>query len=149
MDNEIQFAFEQVSRTAQAKSVKFIETLKKEKEQNTLTKVNWNRDTLFFNDLIAGTPFIDSFIVTNTGNAPYLISGTKTTCDCTVLQLTEHPIMPGESTVLRVEFNSSGKLGTATPAIIVYDNSIPNKRNILYLKGNIIPPKKLRKYPWD
>ena len=149
LDNEIQYAYEQVPRLAQAKSVQFIETLKKEKDQFALTSVNWNRDTLFFGDLPEGTPLIDSFVVTNNGRAPYRITGAQTTCDCTVLRLPEHPVMPGESAVLRIEFDSSGKLGAATPAVIVFDNSYPNKRNILYLKGNVTLPKKLRKYPWD
>lgn len=149
LDDEIQHNYEQLPQLAQAKSVQFIETLKKGKDQLALTLVNWNRDTLFFGDIPEGTPLIDSFIVTNNGRAPYLITGAQTTCDCTVLRLPEHPVMPGESAVLRIEFNSSGKLGATTPAIIVFDNSLPNKRNILYLKGNITLPKKLRKYPWD
>ena len=149
LDNEIQHTYEQVGRSAQVKSVQFIDILKKSQNENALTTVNWNRDTLFFNDLIAGTPLLDSFVVTNTGKAPYLITGTKTTCDCTVLQLPEHPVMPGESAVLRIEFKSNGKLGITTPAILIFDNSFPNKRNILYLKGNVVPSKKLRKYPWD
>jgi hypothetical protein len=47
--------------------------------------------------------------------------------------------MPGESLTMRVEFNSSGKRGRSQPGIIVYDNSSPNLRNILYLDGEVVP----------
>ncbi len=149
MEKEIQYSYEQLARKDQFKAERFIESMKQKKVQNALTTVSWNRDTLFFQNIPEGTPLLDSFLVTNTGAAPYLIRGTETTCDCTVLRVPEHPVMPGETAVLRFEFNTSEKLGSATPAIILYDNSSPNKRNILYLKGNIIPRKKPHKYPWE
>ena len=149
IDNEIQHAYTRVSRKDQFKAIQFIESFKSKKQLKTLTTVNWEKDTLFFKDLTAGELLIDSFAVTNTGKAPYLIKQTKATCDCTVLRAPKHPVMPGETAYLRFEFNSSGKLGQSQPAIIVYDNSIPNKRHILYLKGNIAARKKPKKYPWE
>jgi len=149
IDDQIQNAYLQVSAQNQQKAVRFIEILKQDPKQVHPTSVRWDRDTLFFGDLEEGASLIDSFRVTNTGNTPYLISGTKAICDCIVHQVPEYLIMPGETAVLRLEFDSSGKLGPVNPAVIVYDNSFPNKRSILYLKGNITARKKLRKYPWE
>lgn len=108
------------------------------------TTVQWQPDTLFFGDIYEGAILLDSFIVTNTGEHPYMIREVKASCDCTVLRAPTHPIMPGEKAVMRLEFDSAGKAGHTQPGIIVYDNSTPNSRNILYLKGNIIPRKKPR-----
>ena len=149
LDLEIQQSYEQVGRKEQFKTTQYIDALKPSKKQQRHTSVQWNPDTLLFDDLPEGTPLIDSFLVTNTGSEPYQIFSTKATCDCTVIKTPEYPVMPGETAVLRVEFDSSDKLGTATPAIIIYDNSWPNKRNILYLKGNVTVRKKPRKNPWD
>lgn len=149
LDLEIQQTYQQVGRKEQLKVMQYIDALKPVKNTQRHTSVEWDRDTLPFTDVPEGTPIIDSFQVTNTGREPYQIYATKTTCDCTVIKAPEYPVMPGETAVLRVEFDTSDKLGTATPAIIVYDNSWPNKRSILYLNGNITVRKKPRRNPWD
>lgn len=149
MDAVIQFAYDQLPKYQQTNSLKLIESFKQSKKQEQLASVYWERDTVFFNDLPEGTVLLDSFRVTNSGGTPYSIASVKSTCDCAVLNPPQHPIMPGESAILRIQFDSSGKLGTATPAIILYDNSTPNKRHILYLSGNIVARKKPRKYPWE
>ncbi|MBK9336230.1 MAG: DUF1573 domain-containing protein [Lewinellaceae bacterium] len=149
MDGEIQHAYEQIAKTEQPKAIRFIESFKQVKKQEQLASVIWDRDTLFFSSIAEGTTLLDSFRVTNIGNTPYSITHTRTTCDCTVLYLPQHPVMPGETALLRVQFDSSEKLGTAIPAIILYDNSTPNKRHILYLKGDVVVRKKPQKYPWE
>ncbi|MBK8967893.1 MAG: DUF1573 domain-containing protein [Saprospiraceae bacterium] len=149
LENEIQHAYQQTTSINQQKAIRYVEILKKDPSQIPLAHIKWNRDTLFFDDLIEGSSLIDSIQVTNTGDTPYLIHRAKATCDCTVLHAPKYLLMPGETAVLRLEFDSSGKLGAVMPAIIIYDNSFPNKRSILYLKGNVSARKKLRKYPWE
>lgn len=106
------------------------------------TTVEWEPDTLFFDDINEGHILLDSFRVTNTGDQPYVIKSVKASCDCTVLRFPKEPIPPGKTATLRVEFDSAGKAGPAQPGIVVYDNSRPNSRSILYLSGNITPRKK-------
>lgn len=109
---------------------------------NERTTVVWRPDTLFFGDVFEGAIRLDSFQVTNTGSHPYIIKSVKASCDCTVLRLPERPVMPGETAAIGVEFDSAGKAGHAQPGIVVYDNSVPNSRHILYLDGNVVPRKK-------
>lgn len=149
LEDEIQSAYQHIAKQNQAKAVQFIELLKQDAGTIPVTSVVWDRDTLFFGDLEEGTELLDSFSLTNTGQAPYVISDTKTTCDCTVLHAPSYPVMPGESAVIRLKFNSGGKLGVSQPALLIYDNSSPNKRSILFLKGNITARKKPHKYPWQ
>lgn len=106
------------------------------------TTVDWEPDTLFFGDVYAGAILLDSFKVTNTGEHPYIIRDVKASCDCTVLKFPRQPVMPGDTAIVRVEFDSAGKAGLARPGIVVYDNSIPNSRSILYLEGYVISRKK-------
>lgn len=101
------------------------------------TTVRWEPDTLFFDDIHEGYILLDSFKVTNTGEHPYVIREVKTSCDCTVLRYPKNPLMPGQSATIRVEFDSGGKAGFALPGIVIYDNSRPNARSILYLNGYI------------
>lgn len=149
IDDEIQRSYEHVAYTNQSHVVAQIELMKKDESKWPLADIRWDKDTIFFGKIPEGTRVIDSFIVRNTGSTPYLIRGLKTTCDCLVLKSPDHPVMPGENAMVRFEFDSRGKRGNSTPAIIVYDNSLPNKRSILYLKGEIAPRKKVRKNPWE
>lgn len=104
--------------------------------------VSWNRDTLEYGVIEEGTILIDSFMVTNTGKVPYLISNVRSSCDCTVLRYPKTPVQPGKSASVRIEFDSHGKAGLTQPGIVVYDNSTPNLRSILYLNGKVVPRKK-------
>ncbi len=108
------------------------------------TTVRWDRDTLPYGQIEEGFILLDSFMVTNTGTAPYIIQRTKCSCDCTVLHYPEFPVMPGDSAMIRIEFDSVNKVGRAIPGIILYDNSRPNRRNILYLDGFVAPKKAVK-----
>lgn len=147
VDDDIQNSYRQAPEQIQAKTVLLIDWLRQAQMQ--LASTIWDKDTLRFTDTPEGVFLRDSFLVTNTGSVPYMIRDVKTTCDCATYDVPTHPIMPGESAVLHVEFDTSGKLGIATPALIVYDNSTPNQRKILYLKANILARKKPHKYPWN
>lgn len=111
-------------------------------EVNDYTTVRWNRDTLDFQVIEEGTILLDSFVVTNTGTVPYQIYSVRSSCDCTVLRYPKTPVQPGKSASIRIEFDSQGKAGNTQPGIVVYDNSSPNLRSILYLNGHVKPRRK-------
>lgn len=108
------------------------------------TTVVWNRDTLSFGELEEETYLLDSFLVRNTGTNPYHIKEVRTTCDCVIIRYPKEPLQPGETAAVRFEFDSRRKAGYAQPALIVYDNSSPNLRKILYLHGTVVPRKNVR-----
>lgn len=107
------------------------------------TQVVWNRDTSHFGEIEEGILRLDSFIVKNIGKEPYIIREIKTTCDCALVKYPD-TIQPGRSGTVRIEFDSTGKSGAAYPGIVVYDNSAPNRRSILYLDGFIVPRRKIQ-----
>ena len=149
IDDEIQNSYRQTSEQAKAKTVLLVDWLRLQNKQVQLASVTWDQDTIFFPDTPEGDLLTGSFRMTNTGAVPYLIRQNKTTCDCTALNVPKHPIMPGETAEVHFEFDTSGKLGIAAPALIIYDNSTPNQRKILHIKSNILARKKPRKYPWN
>ncbi len=144
LDKEIQQTYEQVNTEKRTQAVQYMNLLLNDGKEVPQTTVSWNRDTLYFGQVEEGTILIDSFIVTNTGVYPYTIHSVKSSCDCTVLHYPSYPIMPGQSATIRIEFDSHSKAGRTRPGIILYDNSAPNKRNIIYLDGEVIPKKKAR-----
>ena len=139
LNREIQQVYEQVSPEKRLRAVQYMEMVNHGLEKIPRTPVSWNRDTIRYGQIEDGTIVLDSFRVTNTGVYPYIIKEVKTSCDCTILQYPKYPVMPGESATIRIEFNSQGKLGPTTPGIVVYDNSEPNARSIMYLDGAVLP----------
>ena len=62
------------------------------------------------------------FEISNTGEAPLVISDYKVACKCTKVYLPDAPILPGETYKLKVTFDTNGK----------YDF----QDRIVYLKAN-------------
>jgi hypothetical protein len=147
MDQEIRQMYEQLQPGEQQKTLLYLELLAKSGEKPMRTEVRWSRDTIHYKKIEEGAILLDSFIVTNTGKHPYIIQSSKTSCDCAILHAPRFPVMPGESAVVRVEFNSANKIGKARAGIVLFDNSEPNQRSILYLDGEIVPRK--QKKPWE
>jgi hypothetical protein len=145
LDRLILNAYDQLKAPDKDKTILFAGMVQEDPAMLSRTTVQWNRDTIFFDTLEAGLVLLDSFQVTNTGAYPYVIHSVKTSCDCTVLAYPTRPLMPGESATLRVEFDSRSKAGLSQPGIIVYDNSAPNARNILYLHGEVRPDGPLKR----
>ncbi|MFP4846920.1 DUF1573 domain-containing protein [Winogradskyella sp. PE311] len=79
------------------------------------------------------------FSFTNTGDAPLLITKVKTTCGCTVPSYSKAPIMPGESGVLNIKYDTK-RLGSFTKTITVTSNAEGGNK-ILKIKGNIVTSK--------
>ena len=139
---DVQEAFNQMGLQRRGQLVQYAYLLETNFKTLEKTTVRWQPDTLQFDPIEEGGIVLDSFQVTNTGLNPYFVKEVKTTCDCTVLRYPTYPIQPGETAAIRIEFKSKGKAGDATPGIIIYDNSSPNKRNIVYLNGKVKPRKK-------
>lgn len=62
----------------------------------------------------------------NTGNKPLVIASASASCGCTVPEKPEEPIKPGETGVLKVVFNSEGRVGPAHKEIRVVSNAYPS-----------------------
>lgn len=62
-----------------------------------------------FGTIEQGTPQEHTFVFTNTGEAPLIITNATSSCGCTVPDYPQNvPIQPGEKSELVVKFNGSG-----------------------------------------
>lgn len=141
LDREVTQSYLQLDKDKQERTLQYIrlQLLKKVGEIEDQTTVRLSRDTLFLGKLEEGEIILDSFMVTNTGARPYVIRDVKASCDCTVLRRPTFPLMPGETAAIRVEFDTRGKIGLTTPGIVLFDNSRPNGRQIVYLRAEVLP----------
>ncbi len=77
------------------------------------------------------------FRFTNTGNEPLLIQKPKTSCGCTVAGWPAEPILPGESQVLEVKYNTN-KSGNFNKTVTVTSNAVKNSTVVLRIKGRVL-----------
>lgn len=75
------------------------------------------------------------FKFTNTGSEPLIISNAKGSCGCTVPEWPREPIQPGESSVIKVKYDSK-RLGPINKSVTITSNGSEQPK-VLRIKGNI------------
>jgi len=98
----------------------------------TFDAEEFNFGTIKQNDLVN-----HEFVFTNTGKEPLIITEAHGTCGCTVPQWPKEPIKKGEKGVIKVTFNSAGKMGMQDKTVTITSNAKSSPR-ILHLKGTIL-----------
>ena len=94
-----------------------------------------------FGKATEGEKIIYNFRFKNSGTKPLVITNTRASCGCTVPEKPEKPIAPGETSFIKVIFNSQGKVGVNEKTITVSSNASPAFPTLL-LKVEITASKK-------
>jgi len=64
-----------------------------------------------------------NFTYTNVGESPLIILEARAGCGCTVPRFSKKPIPPGESGVIEVVFDSSGRIGQQNKIVSIRTNA--------------------------
>ena len=98
-------------------------------------------DSLYnFGKVAEGEKVTYNFRFKNVGTKPLVISSTSASCGCTVPEKPDRPVLPGETGVIKVVFNSQGKAGHNEKNITVMANTVP-AFPMLILTGDVVPAK--------
>ncbi|MDG2193856.1 MAG: DUF1573 domain-containing protein [Polaribacter sp.] len=90
-----------------------------------------------FGTVVEGAIVERTFVVTNTGKSPLLITDAITTCGCTVPSWPKDtPIAPGDSVDILVKFNTAGKVGIQSKTVTLFTNTVIG-REAVRLKGSV------------
>lgn len=91
----------------------------------------------FFDTIAMGSSFSHTFVFKNVGETPLLIHSVKAACGCTVLKgWPKHPILPGESGEIPIEFTPK-RPGSQRKYISIIANTRPATSR-LFLKGEVV-----------
>ncbi|MEI7734582.1 MAG: DUF1573 domain-containing protein [Ferruginibacter sp.] len=83
-------------------------------------------DSVFnFGTITEGEKVEFSYRFKNTGTYPLVVFTTQTSCGCTVPEKPEKPVLPGETSFIKVVFNSAGKHGHNEKDITINANTAP------------------------
>lgn len=102
------------------------------KPEMTFTEEEFNFGTIKQNDMVN-----HEFVFTNTGKEPLIITEAHGSCGCTVPQWPKEPIKKGEKGVIKVSFNSSGKMGMQDKTVSITSNAKSSPK-VLHIKGTIL-----------
>lgn len=79
-----------------------------------------------------------TFSFTNTGKEPIVISQVKTSCGCTVPSYSKTPILPNETSEIKVKY-ATNRIGVFKKTITVISNASETNK-VLYIKGEVLNP---------
>ena len=97
-------------------------------------------ETIDFGMIIEGETIDLEFRINNTGSGSLIITHANASCGCTKLDFPKDIIEEGGTDVVKVTFDSKGKLGEQTKTITLVTNATPSEKN-LTITGEVIPSK--------
>jgi hypothetical protein len=101
-----------------------------------VTKMTFTETLHDFGNVKEGEKVTHMFKFKNTGDKPLIITNAKGSCGCTVPDYPRNPIAPGESSQIKVEYNSKGKKGSETKYVTLNAN-IEGGETKLTIKANV------------
>jgi len=92
-----------------------------------------------FGTITQGDKVHYDFKFKNTGKSPLIITDATATCGCTIPEKPKEPVKPGENGVIKVVFNSTGKLGMQDKVVTITSNGNPSTTEV-HLIGEVKEP---------
>ena len=101
--------------------------------------IEFESEVVDYGTIEQGADGVREFKFTNNGKEPLLISNARGSCGCTVPTWPKEPIKPGESSVIKVKYDTK-RLGAINKSVTITSNAAtPTK--VVRIKGKIIAPQ--------
>ena len=100
--------------------------------------VTLSNNSIDFGDIYQGDTVSSIVEIHSNGNIPLIISNVLSTCGCTVANVPNTPILPGNVYSRRVKFDSNGKMGKQNKVVTIVSNA---EEGSVYIKlvVNVMP----------
>jgi hypothetical protein len=106
-------------------------------DTNLLARITYEQYLFVFGEVKEGEVVTHEFKFTNTGKVPLVINNCRSSCGCTIPEWPKEAIPPGGTGVISARFNTEGKDGDQTKAVMVAANTYPRESKV-YLRGKIL-----------
>ena len=101
----------------------------------------FNEEEFNFGTIKQGDAATHEFTFVNSGKEPLIITSAQGSCGCTVPTWPKEPIAKGEKAVIKVTFNSAGKMGMQDKTVTIQSNAKTNPK-VIHMKGTVEAPPK-------
>lgn len=105
-----------------------------------LGKFRFQKEVHDFGLVSEGELAIYDFKFTNVGDEPIVMSNVKASCGCTTPSWPREPILPGKEGMIKVQYNSKGRVGIFNKSITITSNAEPATK-VLRIKGIVEKPE--------
>ena len=102
-------------------------------------EMTFEEEEFNFGTIKQGESVTHEFSFTNTGKETLILTNAQGSCGCTVPVWPKEPIARGAKGVIKVTFNSAGKMGMQDKTVTITSNSKSGQK-VLHLKGNVEAP---------
>jgi len=75
-----------------------------------------------------------------------IISRAKGSCGCTVPEWPKEPIMPGESSVMTVRYDTK-RVGAINKSVTITSNAVTNPTTVVRIKGKVLASENKESMP--
>src|SRR5690606_23973258 len=85
-------------------------------------------DSYNFGKVVDGDIVTYNYVFKNTGNQPLIIYKAEVACNCTSADWPKRPVMPGQTSQIKVTYKSEGNVGKVNKQIYIKSNAkLPEK----------------------
>lgn len=84
-----------------------------------------------------GGPVEHTFTIKNISDTPFIISNVTAACGCTTPFFSNKPIMPGETSEIKVRYDPKNRPGYFTKKIFIWTPD-KGRTNVLLIKGYVL-----------
>lgn len=91
-----------------------------------------------FGDVEYGSNLICEFIISNTGSKPLTLSSCKGSCGCTVPTCQPIPILPGQTYIMVVKYDSKRE-GIINKSVTIWSNAVNEPVKVVRIQGFVKP----------
>jgi len=100
--------------------------------------INVDKEVHDYGDVPFGGDGTCEFKVTNSGTEPLILSKCKGSCGCTVPKCDPNPILPGESSVITVKYDTK-RPGPINKSVTINSNATNEPVKVVRIKGTVAP----------
>ena len=108
-------------------------------ENPNAAKITFDSEVIDYGTIEQGADGVREFKFTNNGKEPLIISNARGSCGCTVPTWPKNPIKPGESSVIKVKYDTK-RLGAINKSVTITSNA-ETATKVIRIKGKIIAPQ--------
>jgi len=103
--------------------------------------ITWEKSSYDFGDKYQGDKVERTYVFTNAGNEPLIITNVQVTCGCTTPKgWPKDPIAPGGKGEITIGFNSTGKIGKQNKVVTIVSNAV-GTANTVSFTANVLEKK--------
>lgn len=100
--------------------------------------ISVNKEVHDYGDVAFGGNGECEFKVTNTGTEPLILANCQGSCGCTVPKCDPNPILPGQSSIITVKYDTK-RPGPISKTVTINSNAVNEPVKVVSIKGNVMP----------